>query len=44
MNNNTLLNHENQEVNMITLEEEYDLDGAVMTIWNTEKVVIIYPT
>jgi len=35
-NCNPLPNHRNQGVNMITLDEEYDLKGTIVTIGNTE--------
>ncbi|OIS97904.1 hypothetical protein A4A49_52056 [Nicotiana attenuata] len=36
VNRNPLPNHQNQRANMITLDEEYDLKGTVVTIGNAE--------
>ncbi|KAM3286065.1 hypothetical protein P3S67_024864 [Capsicum chacoense] len=38
VNNNPLPNHANREVNMISLEEEYDLEKTIMPIWSVEEI------
>lgn len=44
MNHNPLLYHKNQWVNMITLEEDYDLIGTIVTIGNTDAAGTILQT
>nr|XP_009587084.1 uncharacterized protein LOC104084833 [Nicotiana tomentosiformis] len=36
VNRNLLPNHQNQGANMVTLDEEYDLKGTIVTIGNTK--------
>ncbi|XP_055803394.1 uncharacterized protein LOC129872427 [Solanum dulcamara] len=43
VNNNPLLNHENREVNMISLEEEYNLGETIAPVWNAEEVATASP-
>lgn len=44
MNNNPLLNHRNCEVNMLTIEDEYYLEGTIMPMWNTEEIATTSPS
>ncbi|MCD7465785.1 hypothetical protein HAX54_001943 [Datura stramonium] len=38
VNNSPLPNHENQGINMITLNEEYDMRGTIVLVGNTKAV------
>ncbi|XP_055800430.1 uncharacterized protein LOC129869872 [Solanum dulcamara] len=43
VNNNPLPNHENREVNMISLEEEYNLGETITPVWNAEEAATASP-
>ncbi|XP_060212073.1 uncharacterized protein LOC132639649 [Lycium barbarum] len=44
VNNNPLPNHGNRAVNMISFDEEYDLEGTIVSVGNTEAFVATSPT
>ncbi|XP_060216873.1 uncharacterized protein LOC132644302 [Lycium barbarum] len=44
VNNNSLPNHGNRAVNMISFDEEYDLEGTIMPVGNTEAFFVTSPT
>ncbi|XP_047253559.1 uncharacterized protein LOC124887702 [Capsicum annuum] len=44
VNNNPLPNHVNRKFNVITLEEEYDLEEIIMPIWSVEEIATASPS